>query len=133
MYQDLELYIDGAWTPASNGSVKQVFDPATEEELGKIGDARAIEPLVGALGDEDEYEYVRGASAEALGKIGDARAIEPLVAALGLWNVSKPAAVALDRLGWQPGQDESAIKHVVIHFNLCFYRMTFRIQFIDQI
>lgn len=41
MYQDLELYIDGAWTPASNGGVKQVFDPATEEELGKIGDATA--------------------------------------------------------------------------------------------
>ena len=39
MYQDFELYIGGAWAAATNGATKQVFDPATEEEIGKIADA----------------------------------------------------------------------------------------------
>ncbi|MCT8973904.1 NAD-dependent succinate-semialdehyde dehydrogenase [Microbaculum marinisediminis] len=39
MYQDFELYIGGAWAAAMNGATKQVFDPATEEEIGKIADA----------------------------------------------------------------------------------------------
>ncbi len=39
MYQDLQLYIDGAWTPARSGAVKHVHDPATEEAVGKISDA----------------------------------------------------------------------------------------------
>lgn len=43
MYQDLQLYIDGAWTPASAGGVKQVFDPATEEALGTIQDATSAD------------------------------------------------------------------------------------------
>jgi DNA-directed RNA polymerase subunit RPC12/RpoP len=49
---------------------------AAAEELGDIGDARAVEPLIIAL--KDKYENVRSFAAEALGKIGDARAIEPL-------------------------------------------------------
>ena len=39
MYQNLELYIDGAWSPASANGVRQVFDPATEDALGTIQDA----------------------------------------------------------------------------------------------
>ncbi|MGE0847569.1 MAG: NAD-dependent succinate-semialdehyde dehydrogenase [Flavobacteriaceae bacterium] len=39
MYQDFQLYIDGAWAPAATGATKQVFDPATEDEIGKISDA----------------------------------------------------------------------------------------------
>lgn len=39
MYQDFQLYIDGAWAPAASGATKQVFDPATEDEIGKISDA----------------------------------------------------------------------------------------------
>ncbi|WP_436643142.1 NAD-dependent succinate-semialdehyde dehydrogenase [Microbaculum sp. FT89] len=39
MYQDFELYIGGAWAAATKGATKQVFDPATEEEIGKIADA----------------------------------------------------------------------------------------------
>jgi succinate-semialdehyde dehydrogenase/glutarate-semialdehyde dehydrogenase len=39
MYQDMELYIGGAWTPARSGAVKMVHDPATEEAVGKISDA----------------------------------------------------------------------------------------------
>jgi HEAT repeat protein len=44
--------------------------------LGQIGDARAIEPLIGAL------KGGIATAADALGQIGDARAVEPLIAAL---------------------------------------------------
>jgi len=41
--------------------------------LGKIGDARAVEPLIAALKDEDKD--VRTAAARVLGQIRDARAV----------------------------------------------------------
>jgi HEAT repeat protein len=47
--------------------------------LGEIGDPQAVDSLITAL--EDEDDYVCRAAAEALGQIGDARAVEPLVAA----------------------------------------------------
>jgi|GEM_PF-2074041 len=51
--------------------------------LGKIGDARAIEPLILALKDEkDEDGWVSSWAAYALGNIGDDRAVEPLLIAL---------------------------------------------------
>ena len=43
--------------------------------LGKIGDERAIEPLIQAP--EDIHCDVRRQAAEALGEIGDKRAAEP--------------------------------------------------------
>lgn len=46
-------------------------------ELGAIGDANAIGPLIAAL--EDENGDVRKAAAEALGEIGDERAAEGLI------------------------------------------------------
>lgn len=54
------------------------------EVLGKIGDERAVEPLIEALNRKDKYQnkYVRGRIVEALGKIGDERAVEPLIKAL---------------------------------------------------
>ena len=39
MYHDFQLYIDGRWSPARSGTTKRVFDPATEDEVGKIADA----------------------------------------------------------------------------------------------
>lgn len=45
--------------------------------LGDIADARAIEPLIKAL--EDEDRDVREEAAEALIKIGDERAVDPLI------------------------------------------------------
>jgi HEAT repeat protein len=39
------------------------------EALGKIGDTRAVEPLIAALKDEDER--VRRVAAEALEQIGE--------------------------------------------------------------
>ena len=50
------------------------------EALGKLGDTRAVEPLIEALGDGSEY--VRNSAAGALGKLGDTRAVEPLIEAL---------------------------------------------------
>ncbi len=50
------------------------------DALGKIKDARAVEPLVAALKDKDSS--VRSRAAGALGKMQDARAVGPLVAAL---------------------------------------------------
>jgi HEAT repeat protein len=46
--------------------------------LGKIGDARAVEPLIQAL----EHEGLFWHAAEALGEIGDTRAVEPLIKVL---------------------------------------------------
>ena len=67
------------------------------EALGKIGDARAVEPLIQALKDRD-YD-VRGKAAEALGKIGDARAVEPLIQALKD-EYAQPAAIeSLGKIG----------------------------------
>ncbi len=36
MYENYGLYIDGEWRPASDGGVKEVFDPATEAVIGTI-------------------------------------------------------------------------------------------------
>ena len=49
---------------------------AAARALGKIGDARAVEPLI---------QKVLGSqvAVESLGKIGDARAVEPLIQTLG--------------------------------------------------
>lgn len=39
MYQDLELYLDGRWTAATGGGVKEVHDPSNGEVVGTIADA----------------------------------------------------------------------------------------------
>jgi HEAT repeat protein len=60
------------------------------EALGKIGDARAVEPLIGhvlkvnGMTSFDAFLHERAQiAARALGKIGDERAIEPLLQVLG--------------------------------------------------
>jgi len=97
--------------------------------LRNIGDSRAVEPLIRALGDADSYvrqnaaealgkigeptveplirtliegsNDVRGNAAQALGTIGDSRAVEPLIRALGDsdWRVLWNAARALGKIG----------------------------------
>lgn len=46
------------------------------DALGRIGDERAVEPLINRI--SDRSKYVRAGAARALGKIGDSRAVEPL-------------------------------------------------------
>ena len=67
-------------------------------ECVKIG-APAVEPLIAAL--KDKNNYVHREAAEALGKIGDSRAVEPLIAALKDWDqdVRYTAAEALGKIG----------------------------------
>ena len=48
--------------------------------LGKLGDTRAVQPLIKALGDQNKT--VRGIAAQALGQLGDASATDPLRALL---------------------------------------------------
>jgi HEAT repeats len=44
--------------------------------LGKLGDTRAVQPLIRALGDPNKT--VRGIAAGALGQLGDSAAVDPL-------------------------------------------------------
>ncbi|MFO1156126.1 MAG: HEAT repeat domain-containing protein [Rhodospirillales bacterium] len=108
-----------------NGDIRK----AAARSLGKIGDARAVEPLTATLQDDDwnvrsaaaealadigspavslliatlrnRDPQVRKAAAETLGKIVDARAAEPLIAALrdDDWDVQSTAAQALGKIG----------------------------------
>ncbi|MDL1899590.1 HEAT repeat domain-containing protein [Anaerolineae bacterium CFX9] len=67
--------------------------------LGKLGDLRAVAPLIDAL-DAPGYQ-MRLYAAEALGKLGDPRAIEPLrrVVESNHDRVRDAAQEALQRLG----------------------------------
>jgi HEAT repeats len=57
--------------------------------LGEIGDRRAVEPLIQALGQDDKYE-VRTAATIALGQLKDARALWVLIATLKLRGETTP-------------------------------------------
>jgi len=64
-----------------------------------LGDPRAVEPLIAAIGDENER--VRQGAARALGQLGDPHALEPLTAALddeSKW-VRQAAVISLGRIG----------------------------------
>jgi len=66
--------------------------------LGRIGDRRAVEPLIALL--THKNGGVRGDAAEALGTIGDERAVRPLISLLAdPWVSTREKAVeALTRL-----------------------------------
>ena len=85
--------------PFEEGGVDEGVRRHAAGALGKIGDARAVEPLIGVLSDDDEN--VRWRAAEALGKIGDKRAVEPLIGVLGDEDeyVRSSAAEALGVIG----------------------------------
>jgi HEAT repeat protein len=76
--------------------------------LGKIGDARAVAPLVEARG--HSTWKVRASVAEALGRIGDAAAVPGLVDLIEDENeiVRKSAAAGLGRVA-QANEDEAAL------------------------
>jgi len=77
------------------------------EALGSIGDPRAVRPLLGILSGDASSE-IRWATALALGNLGDTAAIPSLVEALRDPDkyVRFGSAVALARLGWEPGDGE---------------------------
>lgn len=71
------------------------------EDLGELGDSRAIKPLIEALR-KDQSVHVRQRAAYALGQLGDAQASGPLVQALEdkSPSVRREAVEALGRLGY---------------------------------
>lgn len=72
------------------------------EALGEIRDPRAVDPLIGLLGDNDNE--VRWEAALALGEIADPRAFGPLEATLRDPDryVRHGSAIALEKMGWSP-------------------------------
>jgi len=74
--------------------------------LGKLGDTRAVDPLIRALGAPGFQTPLH--AAEALGKIGDPRAIEPLMdMASTTTDKARAAAItALRQLGYDPEQED---------------------------
>jgi hypothetical protein len=107
--------------------------------LGKIGDARAFDPLIAHLHPAKETRIIRYA-AEALGLLGDARANEALLSLFGYiyeiqavkekssnrmmvfgkdstydyYMACRAAAAALTRLGWQPGSDKDGAMYFAL-------------------
>ena len=81
---------------------------AAAKALGRLGDRRAVEPLMNML-TTGCYECGREAAAEALGELGDLRAALALVALLPDPDAAlrKIAAVALHRMGWKPPSAET--------------------------
>ena len=67
--------------------------------LGRIGDAKAVDPLIKAL--NDEHEPVRYTVTGALGRISDIKAVDPLINALKdeYESMRWKAAEALGRMG----------------------------------
>ena len=78
-------------------------DAATE--LGRLRDKSAVEPLIEALRNENDYFHsvVRAAAALSLAQLGDARAFEPLVNAVRdtMAEASAEAVRALAAMGDQ--------------------------------
>ena len=92
------------------------------EALGRIGDVRAVEPLIQRLQDEDED--VRSAAAEALGRIGDARAVDPLIQRLQEedWWVRETAWQALYRICARSRDGNRYIVQASISSSFCAVR-----------
>lgn len=75
--------------------------------LGKLGDPRAVEPLIQALAAPGHQTPLY--AAQALGKLGDARAIQPLlnIMASGNDRVREAALESLKTLGYSEEIDEA--------------------------
>lgn len=85
--------------------VLENYEPNIYEEaiilLGRIGDTRAVEPLITALQGTDHF-YPREKISEALGNIGDERAVEPLInlfESITEEGFRRPPAEALGMIG----------------------------------
>ena len=78
----------------SPGNAPQAFDAVLE--LGRIGNTKAVDLLIGALA---RLDGVSRNAARELGRIGSERAIKPLVVLLANAEVNESAAEALAKLG----------------------------------
>ena len=78
----------------SPGNAQEAFDAVLE--LGRIGNAKAVDLLVGALA---RLDGVSRCAARELGRAGSERAIKPLVDLLAYAEVNDSAAEALAKLG----------------------------------
>ncbi|MCL4507230.1 MAG: HEAT repeat domain-containing protein [Chloroflexi bacterium] len=82
--------------------------------LGQIGDARAVDPLIGLL--QDAEKLIRIEAATALGQLHDPRAIRPLIEILGTdYALSSAAARSLGRLG-----DSRAVTALIHMLDDCY-------------
>ena len=70
---------------------------AAAEALGRLGDARAVEPLIAALDAPRTLSLRRAAIATSLGQIGDPRAVDPLIAAMGAIGLNDVAPKQVNR------------------------------------
>ena len=76
----VEIMIQRLQTTTSETTGAEIIRAQAAEILGKIGDVKAVEPLIRAL--QDECEHVRMEGAYSLGRLKDERAIKPLIHAL---------------------------------------------------
>jgi len=107
-FEDLELELEPEnQTEEQDAAVRIIAAGA----LGRIGDPRAVEPLIKLLGDKDAD--ARKQAAVALGRIGDPRSVEALIKLLEDkdGDIRKQAGDALGRIG-TPRTVELLIKFI---------------------
>ena len=68
------------------------------EALGRIGDVRAVEPLIEALKDDDKL-HVLPSVVTGLGEIGDPRAVKPLISLLWDREINTTVSSSLRNIG----------------------------------
>lgn len=81
-------------------------------ELGRLGDTRALDPLVAVL--EDADERVRIKAIYALQTLQDRRAVEPLLSVLRYDAVARVRIVAARMLGYGGFRDSRAVKPLAV-------------------
>lgn len=69
MYPDVELFIDGAWTPAASGRTLEVLNPATGEILGRLAHAGQSDLDRALAAAERGFRLWRGVSAYERSKV----------------------------------------------------------------
>ena len=81
--------------------------------LGRIGNSKAVKPLITILeGKKSDYD-VKNMAIWALGRIGEP-AVKPLIAALKdkNWHGQNKVAEALDKIGWKPSNESDKLLHL---------------------
>ncbi len=102
--------------------ISKIVLAATKPNVPRMLSKGNVKGLIRALSYRHN-DHIRRAAAQALVKIGDARAVEPLIAALKDKDkdIRQLAAEGLNRLGWQPGMDETGAWYWMIRreWNKC--------------